>query len=371
MIIFRYISREIFYVTIAITAIVVFIFLTNQFARYLDYVATGKYAAGLLVHIVLLQLPVLFGLLLPLGLFLAVLLTYGKLYANSELIVLMSCGVSRKQLVIIALRISVIVIIMVSILVNWVGPIVAKKRDQMMDLASSAALFQTITPGRFTATQHGKRVFYVGKMSRDREKMRNIFVSQQLSSNPNEMTQNIPRWAIISARSAYPMVDAKTGDRFMVAEEGYRYQGVAGQKNFDIVKYDTYGVRVDAPKIIKKHEGSETVPTITLLKNAWKNKAYMAELQWRLSVPLSAVILVLLAVPLSQVKPRQGRFAQLIPGVLIYICYANLMILGKSWIEDGIISWWLGLWWIHLGLLLITIWFYFKLWGLGFRKRNS
>ena len=190
--------------------------------------------------------------------------------------------------------------------------------------------------------------------------MKNIFAAQQLKSHSNSSdTEDARSFAVISAEGAHAEINKKTGDRFIVATNGYRYQGQAGQKNFEIIKYDSYGVRMDTQSVTGRHEGTEAIPTLNLFKNALENKSYMAELQWRLSMPFSVLVLVLLAVPLSQVKPRQGRFVQLLPGVLLYICYANLMLLGKSWLEDGKISLWLGLWWIHLSFLLIALWFHF------------
>lgn len=358
MIIYHYLKREVLHITLAITSILVFIFLCNQLIRYLDYVATGKYAAGLIAYIVLLQLPVLFGLLLPLGLFLAILLGYGRLYADSEMIVFLACGVSRQQLLAMALRFSIGILIIVFMLVNGIGPIVAKKRDKMMDIAGSASVFQTIVPGKFTSTPHGERVFYVEKMPRDRSKMKNIFVAQRLSKVSKKSSPNMQDWVIISSKRAYPKIDHKTGDRFMVATKGYRYRGVAGRRDFEEVSYDKYGVRMDSPSASNKNEGVDVIPTMTLLKKAKQKNEYMAELQWRLSMPFSVIVLVLLAVPLSRVQPRQGRFVQFLPGILIYICYANLMLLGKSWLGEGKVPMWLGLWWVHLLVLLIALWLY-------------
>jgi lipopolysaccharide export system permease protein len=84
-----------------------------------------------------------------------------------------------------------------------------------------------------------------------------------------------------------------------------------------------------------------------------------AELQWRISLPLSVLILTLFAVPLSHIRPRQGRFAQLLPAIGIYIVYLNLLYIGESWVQKGKISPVVGMWWIHIAMLIFAIWLFF------------
>ena len=97
-------------------------------------------------------------------------------------------------------------------------------------------------------------------------------------------------------------------------------------------------------------------PALWPLNNADPQKA--AELQWRLSIPLMVFTLTLVAVPLSRVNPRSGKFAKLLPAVIIYIFYANFMFIARNATASGKIPLWIGMWWIHLlvvffGLLLI------------------
>ncbi len=148
-IIFRYIGKEVVYTMLAVTLIVAFIFLCNQFVHYLTYVASGKYAISTLFHLIMLQAPILIGYLLPLGLFLGVLLSFGRLYADSEMTVLFACGFSRKQLLWMVFIISFFVMIIVAFLALWFNPIFALKRDKMIDAAEASTVFQTILPGHF------------------------------------------------------------------------------------------------------------------------------------------------------------------------------------------------------------------------------
>ncbi len=367
-IIFRYMAKEVCYTMLAVTVIVVFIFLCNQFVRYLSYVASGKYAISTLFHLIVLQAPILIGYLLPLGLFLGVLLSFGRLYADSEMTVLFACGLSRKQLIGMTFLISFFVMIIVAFLVLWFNPIFALKRDKMIDAAEASTVFQTILPGHFQASKDGLRVFYIEKMSRDRSHMKNVFVAQQMGSNKSAKG-NQP-WMVLSAKGGYQMTDKNTNEDYMVATNGYRFSGVPGKKDYEIIKYDKYGVQMQTSKLSKRNEGEEAIPTMKLLPLAFTGNNYMAELQWRLAMPISVLLLGLLAVPLSYVKPRQGRFAHLVPAILLYFFYVNMIFVSRSWIEDGVVSGWFGIWWVHILMLIITLFFIARFAGKRFSRKR-
>ena len=349
---------------IAITTVMVFIFICNRFVRFLRFVAQGKYGVNMLAHLVLLQVPTLFGIFLPFGLFLGILFSYGQLYANSEMTVLMVCGMSRKQLLKATMKIAVVTAIVVAILVLWINPSVIARQDKLLAVIRAKTIFQTILPGRFQASRNGQRVFYIKGMSSDRKKLHAVFVAQQLHSKISQTSKKPHPWFILSANKGYQMINKKTGEHFMVAENGYRYKGIPGQKNFEIIKFKTYGVRVNAPSLSRYSVKARALPTSQLLKNCLTNKADMAELQWRLSIPISAIILALLALSICPVKPRQGRFAQFLPAILIYIVYANLLFVSRDWITSGAIPMWLGMWWVHLIFLSFALWLLMKFLGL-------
>ncbi len=367
-IIFRYIGKEVVFTMLAVTLIVAFIFLCNQFVHYLTYVASGKYAITTLFHLIILQAPILIGYLLPLGLFLGVLLSFGRLYADSEMTVLYACGFSRKQLLWMVFSISFFVMIVVAFLVLWFNPIFALKRDKMIDAAEASTVFQTILPGHFQSTKDGKRVFYIERMSRDRSTMHNVFVAQQSESGKSK-TGNLS-WMILSARRGYQMTDKDNKENYMVTTNGYRFSGVPGQKDYEIIKFDKYGVQMQASKLSKKNEGEEAIPTMKLISLAFTGKNYMAELQWRLAMPISVLLLGLLAVPLSYVKPRQGRFAHLIPAILCYFVYVNMIFVSRSWIEGGTIPSWIGIWWVHIAMLALVMFFIARFTGWRFSRKK-
>ncbi|HCU04857.1 MAG TPA: LPS export ABC transporter permease LptF [Coxiellaceae bacterium] len=351
-----YLMREVFYTMIAMTTLLVFVFIFNRLVRYLSYVASGKYAFHLLFHLVGLELPILFGLLLPLGLYLSVFLSYGRLYADSELTVLFACGFTRRQLLEVTLFFSTILMVAVAILILYVGPIVSKQRDQLMDLADTKTALSALVPGRFQATPNGLHVFYVEKVPPQHpNKMENIFIADFVAASADPTKHEVPHWDIVSAQQGEETIDPTSKATYMVASQGNRYSGMPGNRDFEVTQFSRYGVKLDTPTVSGRNEGEEVIPTIELARDIFKKPNYMAEFQWRISLPISVIILAMIGVALSYVRPRQGRFAKLVPAVLIYVFYANMLFVSRSWLENGQVPWWIGTWWAHLLMLSFAI----------------
>lgn len=351
MIIFRYLNRELFNTMSTITGVLLLIFLSNEFVRYLSHAASGRFSGTTVLHLMLIEIPHLIGILLPLGLFLAILLTYGRLYTDNEMTVLSACGLSRLKLTALTLPITAFTMIIVAILTLWITPYLMVYREQLLAEGGTALELETLLPGRFQEANGGRQVFYVENISPDKQHMQNIFMAQLDTKNASK--SDITPWIILSAEGGHQLIDKKTGDRFFAATQGHRYQGTPGNKDFQMIQFGEYRTRIE--KHIADISGEQdAMSTLTLLETKKDIPDAASELQWRFSAPLSALLLALLAIPLSRVKPRQGRFGAILPAILIYIIYANLILVGRNWIEGGAITPLLGLWWIH-GLMLLTI----------------
>lgn len=347
MIIFRYLAREVFSTFIVISLILLLIFLSNQFARYLALAAAGRMMGLQLVHMMILEVPQLLSLIFPLSFYLSILLVYGKLYADSEIVVLSACGLSQKQLLKMTFGLSLFVAIPVMIFSLWINPFVANTRDQLLAHISATSMLQTLLPGRFQQTHDGNQIFYIESMSNDRQSLKNIFVAERGKDDS---------WTVMEAKGGQYLTDPKTKDHFVVAEDGYRYEGIPGDKNFTLYHFGQYGVRLNMPVSYARDTQIDSVPTLQLWRQSSShNLNYRAELQWRLALPLCVFILTLIAFSLSHVAPRAGRFAKFFPAVLIYIIYANFMIVGQDWVSQGQIPSYLGLWILHALMLVIGI----------------
>lgn len=350
MIVFRYLSKEIATAVSAVTGILLLIFLSNQFVHYLSRAATGKFGGGMVVHLMIIEVPHLLGLLLPLGLFLGILLSFGRLYTDNEMTVLSACGLSRAKLVMFTLPVVLTVVVIVAVLNLWLTPQLMDYRDHLLAQTGTAMELEATLPGRFQEANGGQQIFYVESMSPDKQSMQTIFMAQLPTNNNNPV---ILPWTILTAESGYQTLDKKTGDRFFVAVNGRRYLGIPGNKNFQIADFNQYRARIESR--VADVGAQQDAMTMLALWQSYQQKVESAsELQWRFSMPMSVLLLALLAVPLSYVKPRQGRYAALLPAILTYIIYANLLLLARNWMEAGNISPVLGIWWVH-GLALLAV----------------
>lgn len=346
MILFRYLIKEVFGSLLAVTFVLLLIFLSNQLVRYLSYAASGKLAANILLQLLGFEVPYLLALLLPLGLYLGIILAYGRFYADNEMSVMQSGGLSQGRLIFLTSTFTLFITAIVLMLTTWLNPLISvKKLHALEDAMSAENVIASLMPGRFQASSDGKRVIYVERISRARKTADNIFFADQMKTKPESKVSSA--WAVVSAARGYQHKDSETNKTFLVAENGYRYEGIPGQNDYRIIQFKKYSVQIPGMTVGNKHQETEGIPTATLWDN-YTIPSYAAELQWRLSIPLSAFLLSLLAIPLSHVQPRQGRYSPLLPAILIYVVYVNLLFVARTWIEQKTISTSLGLWWVHV-----------------------
>lgn len=351
MIINRYLYKEIIGALLGVTLVLLLVFLSNQLVRYLGYAASGKLAVHFLLQLLGCEVPYLLALLLPLGLYLGIILAYGRLYADSELPVLHACGFSLTRLLKVTSLFALVITAVVIALTFWINPIIAAQKGKIIaEGMSRDNMLDMVMPGRFQVSSNGNRVVYVESVSKHRTQARNIFIAEQGKNTADDTHSN---WTVVSAAEGSQVKDKNSPDRFVVAHDGYRYEGVPGQNDFKIIQFKKYYVRV--PTILNtKRQAQESLP----LKKLWEDyqkPENAAELQWRFAMPISAFLLALIAIPLSHVKPRAGRYSQIVPAVLVYVVYVNLLFLARNWIEQKTVSTALGMWWVHGIMIALAV----------------
>ncbi|MHA7840593.1 MAG: LPS export ABC transporter permease LptF [Gammaproteobacteria bacterium] len=347
MIIYRYFSRAIIITLLTVTGFLLLIFMSNQLIHYLSRVVSGGLSASLVLDLMAIQIPYLLGYLLPLGLYLALLLVYGRFQADSEMVVWHACGLSTKQWVGFTQLLALAVMVVVGVLTLWLSPHMMTVRDRLRHQTQSDIMLQTLMPGRFQTVPGGQGVLYVERLSRDRTHTGRVFLAQPSG-------HKLGSWTVVSAQSAYQTTNKATGEPFMVLKDGQRYSGVPGEYKFSETRFHRYGMKLDqGPTFFKRHHVAFS--TKELWHRASGDLHAMAELQWRLSVPFTVPILALLAIALSQVPPRFGRYSQLFPAILIFIVYLNGLFVARNSLEMGTLSPWWGLWWLHALLLGLAL----------------
>ena len=349
MLIFRYLAKEVFTTLLALTSILLLIFMSNQFVRYLARAASGKIPATFIFKLLALELPMLMGLLMPLGFYMALLLAYGRLYADSEMTVLHACGYGPPRLLKHSLIMASGVAGIVLVILLWVNPAIAVERTKLLRSTGIQVLIQTLEPGRFGSLPGEDAVFYVENMKTEHQEARGIFLAH-LDKHKKEKA-----WDVLMADKAHIKTNFETGAHELVLTDGQAYQGKPGQADYRVVHFKQYETPLPEPVIVPKEGDLRAVKTVDLWPFNGDEHAKAAELVWRFSIPLMVIILTLVGVPLSRVNPRAGKYARLLPAILLFILYADFMFVARDAIASGKISWWFGAGCLHGSMACIGL----------------
>lgn len=338
LIIRRFILKEVTLTLLAVTIVLFLIYLSNRFIRFLADAAAGNLPVEVLAVLLALKGVGSLVVLLPLALFLAILITLGRLYKDHEMVVLMASGVGETQILKHIFILAVLSAFAVGALSLYVAPWAHRQGAQIEAQATAAADFTGIGAGRFKEFGDGL-IFYAEQISADKSAMENVFIYTQGDSRIN----------ILSAKSAYQKIDEATGERFLVLRDGQRYEAAPGVADVNVMRYQEHGVRLESQD--NSTAGSPLSARTTQELMQATDTISKAELQWRFAAPLSALLLALLAVPLSRANPREGRYAKLLAAILLYLVYSNLIAVAQAWYAQGLVPAAIGLWWVH-GLLI-------------------
>ncbi|WP_420464832.1 LPS export ABC transporter permease LptF [Panacagrimonas sp.] len=332
----RYLLRETLAATLAVTLVLLAIMLSARFARFLAAVATGDLPRDLLALVVGLSSLQYLVLLLPAALLLAVMLTLGRLYKDSEIAAMMGCGVSLGGLYRPFLGLSVLMAIITAWLAFDAGPWAGRQVDFISKDARRLVQYTPFEPGRFREVGGGRAVFYTEQLDATGEKLTTVFARIQEDDSES----------VVIASEGRQVIDTQTGERHVTLYGGWRYAGTPGQASFEVVRFEEFETRITPPDFVYASSKRKLSTTADLW--ASDDPEDQAELAWRVAAPVSVLVLGLLAVPLAHLRPRQGRYGKLVIGIVLYLLYSNLLGLGQAWIAKGQVPPWIGLWWVHL-----------------------
>jgi lipopolysaccharide export system permease protein len=345
LIIFRYLSRDLLITSLAVSAILLTIFLSGKFSDYLDDAAQGKLAVDVLFTIIAYRMPNLLELILPLGFYLAILLAYGRMYIDSEMVVLSATGMSHWQLVRITLVPALLVALVVATFSFWLSPLGAQLTEQALAEQRNRSEFESLQEGRFQAIGQGRIMTYVEQVSDDNKRLERVFVAQQDGQTNS---------TIVIAETGEQAYIPDYGQRYLVLHNGHRYEGHPGTSEFKITQFSEWG-RYLPPTTSEAEFESEADAKTTAQLLAADDLESKAALQWRISMPLMVFIATLLAVPLSKTNPRQGRYLKMLPAILIYIFYLAFLINARGAVAEGDLPVALGVWVVHVPFLVIAL----------------
>ncbi|MFQ5609447.1 MAG: LPS export ABC transporter permease LptF [Woeseiaceae bacterium] len=339
----RYIFREVATTWLGVTVVLLMILLTNQFARILGDVAKGKLPKDAAFDVIGLSAVQYLTILVPIGLFLSIMMAMGRLYRDSEMPAMLACRTGPAGIYRPVFWLILPLTVGVALLSIEIGPSALTAVDRIGAEARREADLASIEPGRFTEVGPDSAVVYGERVTPDGV-MENVFLQRQVEGGGVEV--------VIAERGE--QVESEDPDiRLLVLYDGRRYEGIPGTSQFRVVEFSEHGIPYELPSLDPPDPAPRAMPVERLIGSADLDE--VAELQWRLSVPLSTLLLGFLAVPLSRSRPREGRYGRLAVGLLVFIIYLNLLNAAKAWIEQGIVGPAVGLWWVHAVILSLTL----------------
>ena len=352
MILNRYLIKEILQAFIATLLILLLIIVGNTVARLLGDVSDGQLPADALAILVLVGSIKGAIQLAPIALLIGMMLAFGRMYKDNEVSALHASGVGPSQFFKSIFILLFPLTILLSILVLHTLPLLESTRQNITNEIKQRPESSGIPVGEFMHSRSGGKTFtiFVETLDEKNVVMKNFFMQ----------TENKDETQVMMAEQALLFIDKTSGERVLQINNGSRYDQEKSDNTFSIFTFSEHGIRVPS-LTTNTNQKLSAESTLSLLKSTDIEK--QAELHWRFGIILSAPIMALLAFPLSYTTPRQGRFGKLALGILLYALYANLLITGKSMLEDEKIPAILGLWWVHIPFIFLSLFMVWRRYG--------
>jgi lipopolysaccharide export system permease protein len=342
----RYVLREVVQTWLGVTGVLVAILISNQLSRVLGQAADNQYGRHVVLDLIALGAVMNLSVVVPVGLLLAVVLTLGRLYHDSEMAALQACGFGPTRLFAPLFCFTAVI----ALGLGWLSFVQVPRADREAQLLRQSALkeaqFGQLDAGRFRTFGAGDAVFYAERVD-EQGVLHNVFVQRESAG----------RIEVALADTATYSKAAADGRHQITLYNGRRYEGEPGRQDFRVIEFQEHGIPVDTPTATAAILDPDTKPTRDLLGSAAASD--IAQLQFRASAPLMALVLTLIAVPLSRLRPRQGRYARVGFAIVVYFVYSNLLSAAKAWVEKGLLAPQIGIWWVHLlaiGIGLYLVW---------------
>jgi lipopolysaccharide export system permease protein len=315
---------------------------TTRLIRLLGQAAGGKFPSdavfAFLGFFALGALPVL----LSLTMFISVLLTLTRQWRDSEMVIWFTTGQPLTAWLKPVSLFALPQIAVIAALSLFISPWAAQMAGQYASKLETRDDVSRVSPGVFGETNNRQRVFFVESVSGDSSAVQNIFVSS--------VQQN--RSGVSMSRSGHTET-ADNGDRFIVLDKGRRYEGAPGDPEYRLTEFDRYAARIEAKESREVTPTHKNLPTYALIASPTNQN--LGELLWRIGIPISALVLVLLAIPMSFVNPRAGRSANLLFALLTYIVYSNLLSVSQARVAQGRMDFGVGWWLVHAGMVVLLL----------------
>jgi lipopolysaccharide export system permease protein len=331
----RIFLQEIMSTATAALLVLIGVVIAQRTAYYIDVASDGTIAPSSIKTLLGFSLLRFLPMILSLTLFLSVLLTLTRCYRDSEMVIWFSTGLGIVKWIRPVLTFALPVVLVIAALNLMVVPWAVQKGNSYKDQLEAKDDTSSISPGMFKESKSADRVYFVESFDELGSAVKNVFI---------QSTQHQKLGIITAASGRRETVE--NGDSFLILQNGSRYEGEPNTQLFTTTVFDEYAIRIKPNEVKQSRAGVKSESTGNLIQTM--NPQNFAELQWRLAMPISALILVFIAIPLSFVDPRSGRSANMIIAILLFTIYNNLLSIMQAWVSQGKVHTIIGLWPIHL-----------------------
>jgi lipopolysaccharide export system permease protein len=339
----RYLTREILTPLVTICAVLVVIFSGYSATRFLPDAASGLMTGQTVLALVSLKVLIALEVLIPVTLFFSVIRVLGRMHTESEIIALHACGLGDRILVSSVLRISLLVAVLVAVLSLSIRPWAYEKSYWLKAEAEANFDFSRLRPGHFHEIGASKYVVFLEAIDNRQERAEGVFIQQR-----NDTVRKITR-----AREAWQEIDSETAEKNIVLRDGYHYEIAEDKSMTKFLRFQDTRLPLLPKQIDAIGYRRKAASTMSLAASS--AAADKAEFQWRLSTGFSTVLLGLLGIPLGLTTPRQGKQAKVFIAVATFAVYYNLATVAKTWLEQGFVGSFPGVWWPHLLLAALLV----------------
>lgn len=337
----------------AVSVTLLVIVMSSRFVRYLAQAAAGDMSPGVVASVMFYRIPGFLELVLPLSLFIAILLAYGRLYVDSEMTVMSACGLSTRRLAIYTLFPAALVAIAVAYCSLYVTPYGMAKEFKLLQDAKNSSGLDALVPGRFRVDKKTGRVTYIKGFDASGDVLQEVFFAE-----PSKGKAGSNELAVIFAETGKVVLSEAAASRYLVLDDGYQYSGQPGQRDFRVTQFDSYGQLIVEPdNPLSNNKKADSRPTEELLNS--DKLEDKATLQWRISLAILVPIIALIAQALSKTNHRRGRYVKMLPAFLIYIIYLVALNAARRGVGTGQLPLHFGLWVVHGVFLILALWLLF------------
>ncbi|WP_425918486.1 LPS export ABC transporter permease LptF [Acinetobacter sp. TSRC1-2] len=342
MIIRRYLVKQVVSTSLVVIALLTLIMMGGRLIKYFGVAAQGRLDVSILFSIIGYRLPEFLTLILPLGFFIGLMLVFGRLYVDHEMAVMNGSGVSRHQLGRLLIPLTVVFLAVQTVLMVWMSPWGLRQFEELTTNQAVRTGFDLVRPKEFISS--GPYTIYAGDLSEDRRNLKDVFFYQraQKPGKPDVM---------ILAKEATRVEVANETASIVDLSEGRRYEIFPGKPKYTQAEFQSYRLRLESDAEAKFESAEVEALPIGKLWNNRTDPVVASELGWRIFVPFSVVAALILAIALSEVSPRQGRYLKLFPALLIFASLIVALMAVKTRVSKDE----LGIWAYPLVLVVYCI----------------